>query len=268
MHWEGEVHGCIHQDQAARGGGAFALVVVVIALFGAIGAASANATTYTALGDSYAAGPLIPNQSLNPLGCLRSDHNYAHLTAAAKALTLTDVSCSGATTNDMTESQNVEPGPNPPQFNGLSAEHQHRLGDDRRQRHRVHRNHRELHHLQPVLDPVQEPVRLRRPRPAGRTDRKRGAEGGGGAPGHPRPLAERARLRRQLPGDPADRQRLLADDAARLTATCRTCSDRGTAQLDAGDGGRAQRRDDRQLVRGERRSRRLQVELGRAGSNR
>ncbi len=99
----------------------FALVAAVIAVFGVIGVAAANAATYTALGDSYAAGPLIPNQSLNPLGCLRSDHNYAHLTAAAKGLTLTDVSCSGATTNDMTEAQNVEPGPNPPQFNGLSA---------------------------------------------------------------------------------------------------------------------------------------------------
>ncbi len=103
-----------------RPSGALALVVVVIALF-AITAASASAATYTALGDSYAAGPLIPNQSLNPLGCLRSDHNYAHLTASAKGLTLTDVSCSGATTNDMTEAQNVEPGPNPPQFNGLGA---------------------------------------------------------------------------------------------------------------------------------------------------
>jgi hypothetical protein len=99
--------------------GAFALVVVAIGLLAA--AATASATTYTALGDSYAAGPLIPNQSLNPLGCLRSDHNYAHLTASAKGLTLTDVSCSGATTNDMTEAQNVEPGPNPPQFNGLNA---------------------------------------------------------------------------------------------------------------------------------------------------
>lgn len=97
------------------------LVLVVLAVFAAIGAATANAATYTALGDSYAAGPLIPNQSLNPLGCLRSDHNYAHLTAQAKGLTLTDVSCSGATTADMTETQNVEPGPNPPQFNGLSA---------------------------------------------------------------------------------------------------------------------------------------------------
>src|SRR6201986_1730513 len=102
-------------------GRAFALVVVVMALFGAFAAASAGAATYTALGDSYAAGPLIPNQSLDPLGCLRSDHNYAHLTATAKSLALTDVSCSGATTNDMTEAQNVEPGPNPPQFNGLNT---------------------------------------------------------------------------------------------------------------------------------------------------
>jgi GDSL-like Lipase/Acylhydrolase family len=99
--------------------GALALAVAVVAMF--VTAAGASAATYTALGDSYASGPLIPNQSLSPLGCLRSDHNYAHLAAAAKGLTLTDVSCSGATTNDMTEAQNVEPGPNPPQFNALSA---------------------------------------------------------------------------------------------------------------------------------------------------
>jgi hypothetical protein len=99
---------------------ALATIAALAALF-AIAAAGASAATYTALGDSYAAGPLIPNQSLNPLGCLRSDHNYAHLAAAAKGLTLTDVSCSGAKTNDMTEAQNVEPGPNPPQFNGLST---------------------------------------------------------------------------------------------------------------------------------------------------
>jgi GDSL-like lipase/acylhydrolase family protein len=108
----------MHVSRRTRG--ALALVAAVMAMF-AVAAAGASAATYTALGDSYAAGPLIPNQSLNPLGCLRSDHNYAHLTAAAKGLTLTDVSCSGATTNDMTEAQNVEPGPNPPQFNGLNA---------------------------------------------------------------------------------------------------------------------------------------------------
>ena len=100
-------------------GGLLALVAAALLLAGFAG--GATAANYTALGDSYAAGPLIPNQSLNPLGCFRSDHNYAHLTASAKGLTLTDVSCSGATTNDMTEAQNVEPGPNPPQFNGLNA---------------------------------------------------------------------------------------------------------------------------------------------------
>jgi lysophospholipase L1-like esterase len=64
---------------------------------------------------------LIPNQ-LPPYGCLKSDHNYAHLAAPSIGLTLRDPSCSGATTADMTAAQNVEPGPNPPQFNSLDAE--------------------------------------------------------------------------------------------------------------------------------------------------
>src|ERR1700761_4552744 len=98
-------------------------VAAAVVLSAALAAApaAARAAAWVGLGDSYASGPLIPNQSLSPLGCLRSDHNYAHLAAAAKGLTLTDVSCSGATTADMTEAQNVEPGPNPPQFNGLNA---------------------------------------------------------------------------------------------------------------------------------------------------
>src|SRR5262250_1331586 len=50
---------------------------------------------YVALGSSFAAGPGIETQ----LGsCSRSDHNYAHLVAAALELELTDVSCGGATT--------------------------------------------------------------------------------------------------------------------------------------------------------------------------
>src|SRR4051794_10501814 len=84
--------------------------------------ATAGAAQWVGLGDSYAAGPLIANQSLNPLGCLRSDHNYAHLAAARAGKSLTDVSCSGATTDDMTAAQDVTPGPaNPPQLNALSA---------------------------------------------------------------------------------------------------------------------------------------------------
>lgn len=83
-------------------------------------AASAGAASYVSLGDSYAAGPFIPNPVL-PLGCLKSDHNYPHLSAASIG-PLKDASCSGATTDDMTNPQNVEPdGPNPPQFNSLSA---------------------------------------------------------------------------------------------------------------------------------------------------
>jgi lysophospholipase L1-like esterase len=96
------------------------LALATLALAAAL-ATGARAANYTALGDSYAAGPLIPNPVL-PLGCLKSDHNYAHLAAPGIGLTLRDATCSGATTVDMTNPQNVEPdGPNPPQFNRLDA---------------------------------------------------------------------------------------------------------------------------------------------------
>jgi lysophospholipase L1-like esterase len=97
------------------------IVVAVLAATLALGAGTASAADWVGLGDSYAAGPLIPNQELTPLGCLRSDHNFAHLAAAQLGQSLADVSCSGATTEDMTQSQDVTPGPNPPQFNALSS---------------------------------------------------------------------------------------------------------------------------------------------------
>jgi lysophospholipase L1-like esterase len=78
--------------------------------------------SYVALGDSYTAGPVIPVQLTNPAGCLRSDHNYPHLVAPSLNLpAFRDVSCSGATTADMTQSQDVTPGPNPPQFDALDS---------------------------------------------------------------------------------------------------------------------------------------------------
>src|SRR5215475_14604564 len=90
-------------------------LVAALAATAVVAAASAGAASYVSLGDSYAAGPFIPNPVL-PLGCLKSDHNYPHL-AAPSIGPLKDASCSGATTNDMTNPQNVEPdGPNPPQF--------------------------------------------------------------------------------------------------------------------------------------------------------
>ena len=101
---------------------ALVLALAALVLFASLAASAARAANNVALGDSYAAGPLIPNQSLDPLGCLRSDHNYAHLAAPTIGLTLRDVTCSGAKTDHMTQQQNVEPGPNPPQFNALDAE--------------------------------------------------------------------------------------------------------------------------------------------------
>jgi hypothetical protein len=100
-----------------------ALTLAALALLCGWAVATARAANYVSLGDSYAAGPLIPNQ-LPPFGCLKSDHNYAHLAAPSIGLSLRDPSCSGATTNDMTQTQNVEPGPNPPQFNSLDGETQ------------------------------------------------------------------------------------------------------------------------------------------------
>jgi lysophospholipase L1-like esterase len=97
-----------------------ALLAVLISML-ALAAPASAATEYVALGDSYAAGPLIPLQ-IPPFGCLKSNNNYAHLTARQLGLQLTDPSCSGAETEDMENPQNVDPdGPNPPQFNSLTA---------------------------------------------------------------------------------------------------------------------------------------------------
>jgi lysophospholipase L1-like esterase len=79
--------------------------------------------TYVALGDSFTSGPIIPVQQLDPLGCLRSDHNYPHLVDASLGLSgFRDVSCSGAKTANMTQAQDVTPGPpNPPQLDALDT---------------------------------------------------------------------------------------------------------------------------------------------------
>jgi lysophospholipase L1-like esterase len=96
-----------------------ALLVVAIAMLGLAAPASA-ATEYVSLGDSYTAGPLIPLQ-IPPFGCLKSNNNYSHLASRELGLALTDPSCSGAETEDMTNPQDVDPdGPNPPQFDSLT----------------------------------------------------------------------------------------------------------------------------------------------------
>lgn len=82
------------------------------------GSAQAATQSYVGLGDSYASGPVIPTQI--DLSCTRSDHNFAHLVAQAEPQTaLTDASCGGATTAEMTQPQTGTD--NPPQFAALRS---------------------------------------------------------------------------------------------------------------------------------------------------
>jgi lysophospholipase L1-like esterase len=78
---------------------------------------------FVALGDSYAAGNLIPaSPAGTPAGCLRSTHNYSSdIQATVGASSYVDAACSGATTAGMTQSQSTAIGTNPPQFDALAA---------------------------------------------------------------------------------------------------------------------------------------------------
>jgi lysophospholipase L1-like esterase len=70
--------------------------------------APAPGAKYVALGSSFAAGPGVATQ----LGtCGRSDHNYSHLVAAELGLTLTDVSCGGATIPNIVNSTQRDAAP-------------------------------------------------------------------------------------------------------------------------------------------------------------
>jgi lysophospholipase L1-like esterase len=95
------------------------LIAAVLAAL--VATAPAAAANYVALGDSFVAGPAIP-VPIKPWGCLKSDHNYPHLAAPELGLELRDPSCSGAETEDMTQTQGVWPEPNPPQFGSLAAD--------------------------------------------------------------------------------------------------------------------------------------------------
>ncbi len=81
-------------------------------------------TEYVALGDSFSAGPLVPQQRPDPLGCLRSTNNYPAFLATylTTVRTFTDVTCSGAETTDLRQRQRtIVPGPSPaPQLDALT----------------------------------------------------------------------------------------------------------------------------------------------------
>ncbi|KAA5836429.1 SGNH/GDSL hydrolase family protein [Saccharopolyspora hirsuta] len=77
---------------------------------------AADGYEYVAMGDSAAAGPLIPNQDPNLL-CFRSEMNYPQVAAALLGAELTDVTCSGAKIDDFSGRQH---GILPPQYDALS----------------------------------------------------------------------------------------------------------------------------------------------------
>jgi lysophospholipase L1-like esterase len=80
---------------------------------------------YVALGDSYAAGPLVPIPTGEPAGCLRSNQNYPSVVAQTLDVAdFHDVSCSGATTENITGPQSVPLGKNPPQLDALASDTQ------------------------------------------------------------------------------------------------------------------------------------------------
>lgn len=63
---------------------------------------------YVAMGSSFAAAPGVGNPAPGaPSICGRSDANYAHLLAKKRGLTLVDVTCSGAITEDILQAHHL-----------------------------------------------------------------------------------------------------------------------------------------------------------------
>jgi lysophospholipase L1-like esterase len=74
-----------------------------------------------ALGDSYAAGLDIPEQTGATAGCGQSSSSYPFLVARGLRLKLTDMSCSSATIASLTAAEPTGDGINPAQLSALSA---------------------------------------------------------------------------------------------------------------------------------------------------
>ncbi|MDN5860799.1 MAG: SGNH/GDSL hydrolase family protein [Pseudonocardia sp.] len=96
---------------------------VAALLIAAMPAGAAEPDRYVALGDSFAAAPLVPFQTGRPAGCLRSSNNYPARVARELGVgAFTDVSCSGATTDDVRAAQRVLGGTNAPQLDALTVD--------------------------------------------------------------------------------------------------------------------------------------------------
>jgi lysophospholipase L1-like esterase len=109
--------------RAARWAIALLAPVASLALSVTPAVAAPEYASYVALGDSYAAGPLIPLQVGLPPGCLRSDQNYPSKVARTLGVVdFRDVSCSAATTENLDGPQQVALGVNPPQLDALGPD--------------------------------------------------------------------------------------------------------------------------------------------------
>lgn len=77
---------------------------------------------YVALGDSFTSGPFV-RRPVGPLICGRSANNYPHLVSERYSLrAFVDVSCSGATMENMFEPQFTPVGILPPQLDAVTAD--------------------------------------------------------------------------------------------------------------------------------------------------
>lgn len=80
----------------------FAVLVGVVAYIYVEGRPPKGQPQYVAMGSSYAAGPAVTQEDAkSPWFCGRSRDNYAHQLAKLRGLSLVDVSCGGATTEDI-----------------------------------------------------------------------------------------------------------------------------------------------------------------------
>ncbi|WP_433781456.1 SGNH/GDSL hydrolase family protein [Actinomycetospora sp. CA-101289] len=104
-----------------RAGVAF-LVVLGLVVVPAAAVAQQSALRYVNMGDSYSAGAgIVPPAPGYPPACAQSALNWGHDIAAARGYQLTDVSCSGAETDDYTTAQYSGVAP---QLNALSRQTQ------------------------------------------------------------------------------------------------------------------------------------------------
>jgi lysophospholipase L1-like esterase len=80
---------------------------------------------YVAMGDSAAAAPLVPDQA-QPAGCFKSTNDYPSVLARRiGAASFTDVTCSGARTQDLvSRAQSTRTGEVPPQLDAVTADTQ------------------------------------------------------------------------------------------------------------------------------------------------